>query len=261
MAKATGRHNGGIHGRERRAPAGATRPVVPASELGRSAAPPIARPALHDEAAVRIRDMIAEGQLAPGSKIAERELCEAFGISRTPLREALKVLAREGMLVLLPHRGARVAELTDEDTADIFRVMGVLEGLAGELACENIGEAALAGIRALHSEMLAHFNRGDRPSYFRANQAIHDAIFAATGNAVLCRIYEGLRGRVRHARYMANVTLRRWEEAVREHGEILDALERRDGPRLRDLLQRHLTNKYRALVASEADANAGARGR
>lgn len=214
----------------------------------------IVKAALHDEAVTRIRDMIVEGQLEPGSKISERQLCELFGISRTPLREALKVLAREGMLVLLPHRGARVAQLTGKDMADLFRVMGTLEGLAGELAAENVTDEALQEIRALHHEMLAHHARGDRAAYFRTNQAIHEAILAAAGNGVLSTMYESLRGRMRPARYMANLSRERWDEAVREHGEILEALTRRDGPRLREILQEHLRNKYHALVASGAVA-------
>jgi len=217
----------------------------------------IRKAALHDEAAARIRDMIVEGKLDPGSRISERQLCDLFGISRTPLREALKVLAKEGLLVLLPNRGARVAQLTAKDLADLFRVMGTLEGLAGELACANIGEEALAEIRALHHEMLAHHTRGDRAAYFRANQAIHDAIVAAAGNGTLSQMYEGLKSRIRPARYMANLTRERWDEAVREHGEMLEALSRRDGPRLRELLQRHLANKLESLAAASAVAASG----
>src|SRR5712691_5472085 len=86
----------------------------------------------HNEAVARIRDMITEGRLEPGSKVSEKDLCQLFGISRTPLREALKVLASEGLSALLPDRGARVAQLTGKDMADLFQVMGALEGLAGD---------------------------------------------------------------------------------------------------------------------------------
>jgi len=210
----------------------------------------IAKASLHNEAVARIRDMIMEGQLEPGTKVSEKDLCELFGISRTPLREALKVLASEGVIVLLPHRGARVAQLTGKDMADLFQVMGSLEGLAGELACARITEEAVNEIRALHHEMLAHYTRGDRIAYFAANQAIHEAIIAAADNSVLTAMYEGLRGRIRPARFMANFTRERWDQAVREHGEILEALSRRDGVRLRNLLQEHLRHKYQALIAS-----------
>lgn len=214
----------------------------------------IQKGSLHDEAAARIRDLVTEGQLEPGSKISEKELCELFGISRTPLREALKVLAREGILELLPNRGARVARPTAKDLADLFQVMGSLEGLAGELAARGASDAARAEIRALHHEMMAHFARKDRAAYFRANQAIHEAIISAADNRVLSGLYESLRGRIRPARFMANLSAERWAEAVREHGEILAALEERDGRRLRELLREHLEHKHRALLAAAAEA-------
>jgi DNA-binding GntR family transcriptional regulator len=210
----------------------------------------IVKASLHHEAVARIRDMIIEGRLEPGSKVSEKDLCEVFGISRTPLREALKVLATEGLIVLFPNRGARVALLTGKDMADLFQVMGALEGLAGELACAKIADEAVNEIRARHHEMLAHYTRGDRTAYFTANQAIHEAIVAAADNSVLTATYESLRGRIRPARFMANVTRERWDQAVREHGEILEALSRRDGVRLRGLLQEHLRHKYQALIAS-----------
>jgi DNA-binding GntR family transcriptional regulator len=210
----------------------------------------IVKASLHYEAVARIRDMILEGRLEAGSKVSEKDLCELFGISRTPLREALKVLASEGLIVLHPHRGARVAQLTGKDMGDLFQVMGALEGLAGELACAKVTDEALNEIRARHHEMLAHYTRGDRTAYFAANQAIHEAIVAAADNSMLTVIYESLRGRIRPARFMANVTRERWDQAVREHGEILEALSRRDGARLRGLLQEHLRHKYQALSAS-----------
>jgi DNA-binding GntR family transcriptional regulator len=205
---------------------------------------------LHNEAVTRLRDLITEGTLEPGSKVSEKGLCELFGISRTPLREALKVLATEGLVVLLPHRGARVASITGNELAELFPVMGALEGLAGELACVRITEAMLAEIRVHHHDMLKHHARGDRGAYFIANQAIHEAIITAAGNSVLASMYDSSRGRIRPARLMANLTLERWDEAVREHGEILAALERRDGPRLRQLLQDHIRHTHHAASVS-----------
>ncbi|HSN91215.1 MAG TPA: GntR family transcriptional regulator [Anaeromyxobacteraceae bacterium] len=217
----------------------------------------IVKGSLHNEAVTRIRDMITEGHLEPGSKISEKHLCELFGISRTPLREALKVLATEGLLELLPNRGARVARHTRKDLGDLFHVMAALEGLAGELACQNVTADALDEIRALHHEMLAHYARRDRAAYFRTNQAIHEAIIAAADNRVLSMLYETLRGRIRPARYMANLSRERWEEAVNEHGEILEALSRRDGARLRELLRLHLEHKYESLLAAAAAEEKG----
>ena len=212
----------------------------------------IVKASLHNEAVARIRDLITNGTLEPGSKVSEKALCELFGISRTPLREALKVLSTEGLVVLRPHRGARVAEFTGEDLAELFPVLGALEGLAGELACARITDAALEQIRGHHRDMLAHHARGDRAAYFAANQAIHEAIVAAAGNSVLASMYESSRGRIRPARLMANVTRERWDEAVHEHAEILVALDRRDGARLRQLLQDHIRQTHQAVVAASA---------
>src|SRR5712691_641653 len=100
-----------------------------------------------------------------------------------------EAVARIRDMTLLPHRGARVAQLTGKDMADLFQVMGALEGLAGELACARITDAAVNEIRARHHEMLAHYTRGDRSAYFAANQAIHEAIIAAADNVMLTVMY------------------------------------------------------------------------
>jgi DNA-binding GntR family transcriptional regulator len=198
---------------------------------------------LHEKLVVLLRDLIVEGDIEPGARISERLLCERFGVSRTPLREALKVLASEGLVELLPNRGARIARLDDKDVADMFEVMAVLEALAGRLACARIGEAALAEIRALHYQMLAHFMRRRLPEYFRLNQAIHEAIVEAAANPVLKATYLGLSGRIRRARYRANMSDERWAAAVAEHEEIMTALGARDGETLAGILDRHLRNK------------------
>jgi DNA-binding GntR family transcriptional regulator len=198
---------------------------------------------LHEKLVVLLRDLIVEGDIEPGARISERLLCERFGVSRTPLREALKVLASEGLVELLPNRGARIARLDDKDVADMFEVMAALEALAGRLACARIGEAALAEIRALHYQMLAHYMRRHLPEYFRLNQAIHEAIVEAAANPVLKATYLGLSGRIRRARYRANMSDERWAAAVAEHEEIMTALGARDGETLAAILDRHLRNK------------------
>lgn len=218
---------------------------------------PITRASLHDEVVGRLRDMIVEGELAPGSRVPERALCEQLGVSRTPLREALKVLASEGLLALLPNRGAVVSRLTQADLDELFPVMGALEALAGELACARITDEEIAEIRALHYQMVLHYTRQERSPYFQLNQSIHERIMAAACNETLTRMYRSLAGRVRRARYVANMSKTRWEQAVAEHDAILDALGQRDGPRLARILKLHLQNKYEtvkdSLRAAEAD--------
>jgi DNA-binding GntR family transcriptional regulator len=198
---------------------------------------------LHAAVVDRLRDMIVQGELAPGTKLNERVLGEALGTSRTPLREALKYLASEGLVDLLPNRGAIVAPLDAERVKQMFAVMGALEALAGELACRNTTDDEINEIRALHFQMLAHHARRELGDYFRLNQEIHLKIVDAAGNQPLAEIYRSLNAHVRRARYMANLSHERWDRAVSEHGEILDALTRRDGLTLQRILRDHLANK------------------
>ena len=200
------------------------------------------KPPLHDGVVSAIRDMILNGELIGGQRVPEKLLCEKLSISRTPLREALKVLASEGILVLLPNRGARVARLTAAKVDEIFPVMGALEGLAGEIACKKISDDEIDEIRALHYQMAAHHKRGELGEYFAANQQIHGKIMAATGNATLVGLYASLAGRILMARYRANFSQTRWDQAMVEHEEILAALSERNGPRLTSILQTNLEN-------------------
>jgi DNA-binding GntR family transcriptional regulator len=205
---------------------------------------------LQGEAVHRLRTLIVEGSLAPGARLNERALCEQLGVSRTPLREALRMLAAEGLIEFFPHRGAAVAPLTVATVREVFAVMGALEALAGEAACRRVSAGELAEIRALHFEMRAHHARGDLAGYFRLNQAIHGALVDASGNTVLATTYRSLNANVKRARYMANLSQERWDAAVREHDEILAALEQRDSARLQQILRSHLGNKMLAVIAA-----------
>lgn len=210
----------------------------------------IVRQTLHEEVVARLRDMIVEGELTPGSRVPERELCSLFGISRTPLREAVKVLASEGLVELMPNRGATVAILTLNEVDDTFPIMGALECLSGKLACQRITDVELDEIRALHYQMLANYRKGDRREYFRLNQAIHESILMAARNPTLSNIYRGLAGRIRPARYMANMSAERWKQAVEEHERLLKALESRDGDALGQILTDHLEHKRETVRES-----------
>ncbi len=211
---------------------------------------PIIRRPLHEEATDRLRDLIVQGRLAPGARLNERLLTAQLGISRTPLREAFKVLATEGMVDLLPNRGAVVSQMDPVRLSESLAVMGALEALAGELACRNATDAQINEIRALHYEMLAYHARGDLAGYFKFNQAIHLKIVKYSGNAVLYNIYRQMNGNVRRARYMANLSKERWDAAVREHDEILAALGARDVRRIKALLSDHLAHKLASVLAA-----------
>ena len=210
-------------------------------------ATPIVRRTLHDELLQRLRQMIVDGALKPGQKIPEKDLCTRFGVSRTPLREALKVLANEGLVTLTPNRGSMVTDLTLEALEETFPVMGALEALSGEMAGANITDEEIAGIRRCHQSMIAHHERGELPEYFALNQEIHERILAAARNETLVSLYRSLEGRIRQARFLANMSPERWAQAVSEHEEIMAALEARDGVRLAEILKRHLANKFETV--------------
>jgi len=210
-------------------------------------AAPIQRRSLHNELADRLRHMIVEGELAPGEKLAEKELCGQFGVSRTPLREAMKVLATEGLVQLTPNRGCAVSKLTLADLDEAFPIMGALEALSGELACQHITDAEVARIRDLHDRMVKKYESGALRDYFKLNEQIHQMILDAARNPTLSQMQLSLSGRVRRARYMANMSPARWARAVEEHENILEALAARDGKRLAVLLKEHLANKLQTV--------------
>ena len=211
---------------------------------------PILRRPLHEEATDRLRDLIVQGHLAPGVRLNERLLTGQLGLSRTPLREAFKVLATEGLVELLPNRGAIVSQLDPLRLSETLAVMGALDALAGELACVNATDAQINEIRALHYEMLAYHARGDLAGYFKFNQAIHLKIVKYAGNTVLYNTYRQLNGAMQRARYMANLSKERWNAAVREHEDILAALSARDVKRVRALLSDHLAHKLASALAA-----------
>jgi len=203
---------------------------------------------LHDDVVSTITDLITEGVFAPGQRLTERILSERLKVSRTPLREAMKVLAQIGIVELLPNRGARVTKLTRNDVQHLFEVIGALEALSGSLAAERITPKEIAEIKAIHAEMARHYANGDLPAYFRSNQSIHEHIVRAARNPVLLTIYMALGIRLRRPRYLANANNKaRWEAAMREHEEIIGALERRASEEVGRLLANHLHHKYEAV--------------
>ena len=207
-------------------------------------------PTLHEEVVSWLRDRIVEGEFEPGSHVPERLICERLGISRTPLREAYKVLASEHLLTLLPNRGAVVARLSTQDVEDAMQMMATLEGLAGELLCARISDAEIGAIRSLHEEMVGHHEAGRLMDYFKINQRIHDELVKASGNALLLKTYLGVGSRFRRFRYAGNRAESRWRRAVLEHEQILMVIEDRDGELLGHLMRAHVRNGWKVVKDS-----------
>ncbi len=208
----------------------------------------IPRAALHDQVAHRLRTLLVEGLIAPGAKLNERELSERLNVSRTPLREAIKMLSIEGLVELLPNRGAVAVQLTASDVRHAFELLAELEGLSGQLAAERISQEALTEIRAQHFEMLAAHARRDLSTYYRLNAQIHRAINAAAANPVLQSTYAQVNARLQALRFRSNQDEAKWARAVAEHGQMIDALDKRDAGRLRQILTEHLLHKRDAVL-------------
>ena len=219
----------------------------------------IVRQALYLEVADRLRAMIDDRSLAPGAWIDEVALATLLGTSRTPMREALKVLAAEGHVELLPNRGARVRELSLEEVEGLFAVAGALEALAGEQAAARVTDAQLAEITALHERMRDAFAARDMASYYALNRGIHETIVQATRNPVLLDQYALINARIRRIRFNSPMTPEIWSRAMAEHEGMLNALARRDAASLSGILKTHLKHKCEAILEGmKATADAAA---
>lgn len=195
-----------------------------------------------------LREVFVRGEVPPGQKVPEGALCERFGVSRTPLREALKVLAAEGQVELLPNRGARVRELSLQEVEGLFSVAGVLEALAGEQACQRITEEELGVLAGLHAQMRQAYDQCDMAQYYALNRQIHEAIVQAARNPVLVSQYSILNARIRRIRFSSPMAPEIWARAMAEHEGMLNALQRRDSAAMASILKTHLQHKSEAIV-------------
>ncbi|AJK45803.1 transcriptional regulator, GntR family [Burkholderia plantarii] len=226
--------------------------------VAKTVLPPVERQRLHDTVVEHLRNFIVEGALEPGQKLNEREICEMLGISRTPLREALKVLESEGLVDIAPNRGASVSKMSEAEIRETFELMSGLEAFSGELACERITEAEVDEIKALHYAMLACRAQHDLAGYYSRNRAIHDCINLAARNAALRQTYLAINRRLQALRFRSNFEAAKLDRAVDDHGEMIEALEARDGRRLAAILRRHLLDKRDAVLRLDAGAQSSA---
>lgn len=198
--------------------------------------------------AALIRESILLDKLQPGIPIRERALAEELGVSRTPLREALKILATEGLVEHSPRRGVTVAAPSDAELRELLELLGGLEGFAGALACRKATTQEKSELRALHYEMLAAYTRGDRLSYFHRNQDIHRTLVSLSRNQPLIKQHRLVNARVYRIRYLSNLRTERWEKAIDEHEAMLDALDAGDGERLRAILEPHVLRAFEKML-------------
>lgn len=202
---------------------------------------------LHDEVATQLRDRIFAGDFAPGSFLDEVALAERLNISRTPLREALKVLTAEGLVRHEPRRGCFVYEVTEQDLDDIFPVIALLEGRCAFEAARNATDAELLALEALHSKLQQHARAKRIADYYAANYAIHEAIITLAGNRWLAQSIADLRKIVRLARLQQLRAPGRLEQSLSEHMAVFAALKARDSEGAEAAMRTHLLRQRTAL--------------
>jgi len=204
--------------------------------------------ALYMQVADRLREQIYQNELAPGDAIDEMALCERFGISRTPLREALKVLDSEGLIELIPRRGSFVRRMDIEELNELFPVMVVLEGLCAREAVENCETEDLQRLEKMHEKLESFAEQSDVDAYYEQNFVFHQAIQDLSGNKWLQRVIGDLRKVLRLARHMQLTIPGRLQSSLNEHRQIMQAFKEKD-PDLADKnMQNHLKQQWFSLV-------------
>ncbi|MFT0861407.1 GntR family transcriptional regulator [Ancylobacter sp. G4_0304] len=204
---------------------------------------------LHGNLVAQLRAILMEGELPAGSRIPEAELCRRFRVSRTPLREALKVMAAEGFVILRPNRGAIVAPVDPDEIAPLFEFKGALERLIGLTAAERASAEEIAALDAIHVELKAALAQGEHDDYTRLNYAFHRGLAQATRNPVLIQSYEALQQKIWRYRFIVNEHEQRLQESFAEHERVIVALRARTPLDLAERLETH--NRLTGLAMVE----------
>lgn len=207
----------------------------------------IAPTALYEQVAERLRGRIFAHELEPGSWIDEQALAEAYGISRTPLREALKVLAAEGLVTLKPRRGCYVTELSTQDLDDIFPVIGLLESRCAYIAAEKATQADLRRLEAIHWRLEQHAAENDVDAFFNANQDFHLAVQEVSGNRWLMQVIDDLRKVLKLVRHDSLLRAGRLEQSLEEHRAIMAAIRSGDAVQSEARMREHLQHGREAV--------------
>ena len=217
----------------------------------------VVRSGLHQEAALRLRSLIIRGDLRPGEQLVEANLCEVLGISRTPLREALKLLAAEGLVELRLNRSSIVAPIRREEIDELFEAVAGIERIGAELAAQRMTARDYEKLSSLQDRMERHHDAGELREYFELNQQIHAFLLSCARNGALKSTHDALMARVERARFFALSSRERWDESVEEHREIMRALAARDSDKAGRLLAHHIQRTGQvvndALHAAMAD--------
>lgn len=205
---------------------------------------------LTEEVAAKLRDLIIRGQLKPGQHVVERKLCAELDVSRTPMREALKLLRQDGLVEIFRNRGARVTPYSADDAINLFEVISGLESLAAARAAVRISGPELSDLKRLHDDMLYHHAHENLDDYFALNSAVHEAVVRIADNPILAASRSRLMMLAQRGRYMAIFNRDRWDQSVSEHEELMTALDARDADLASQVWERHLLNTGRSVNAA-----------
>ncbi len=201
---------------------------------------PLARQSLAERIADELRDLVLLEKLAPGSTIPERETAEALGVSRTPLRESLRILASEGLVDIAPNRAPRVANPSLEELASLLEVLGSLESLAGELACIHASDEAIEQLIKLEQEMQDSSDSSEPLAFFQLDMQFHHQIVMASGNEPLMQVHQTFNARLWRARFISSRQRVNRPGTLKQHSSIVKALQKRDADRCSHALKAHL---------------------
>lgn len=208
------------------------------------------QPSLYDGAIAQIRSLIVGGILKPGEQIIEADLSNRLGISRTPVREAVKLLSTEGLVLLRRNRSPIVAPFEKQEMLELFQVVSSLERLGAEQAALEMTDSDLKQLHEYQTEMEGHHSAGDRDAYFAVNQKIHAFIMDCARNKVLKFTHESLMARVERARFFALSVEGRWDESIQEHRELLSKLIGRDPENAGKCLAHHVLRTGEIVVGA-----------
>jgi DNA-binding GntR family transcriptional regulator len=222
------------------------------ADLETHAARPLARRALYEEVAERLRQQIFSRALEPGSWIDEMKLSAEFGISRTPLREALKVLAAEGLVTMKVRRGAYVTEMSRDDVRQVYHLLGLLESDAAATVAQQATPAQLAELRGVHERLERQVRQRD--AFFATNEQFHMLLLDMAGNRWARQVVTDLRKVMKLNRHHSLFKQGRLGESLDEHRALMQAILARDGAEARRLMGRHFDNGLEAAVPALDEA-------
>jgi len=211
---------------------------------------PLSPRPLYEEVAERLRQRIFSRELAPGHWIDEVSIAEEFGISRTPLREALKVLATEGLVTMKVRRGAYVTEVSDRDLREVYELLALLEADAASAACRSASEQDLKTLLALHHDLqlAADPVSGSRERFFELNESFHLRLLEIAGNRWRTQVVQDLRKVMKLNRHSSLLKTGRIQESLHEHQQVLDALLARQATQAAEAVRTHFTNGLQAAT-------------